>query len=108
LHQRGAGASLAAARAALPLSAQAEAVPCDLAGCTQVHALLRGVDAIVHLGGVGVERPIGPIMAADIQGLHCLDDAESHAPQLQQLPKAECAQRKLPSAVLARGRYDPS
>ena len=34
-----------------------EVVPCDLSDKQAVDALLAGCDAIVHLGGVSVERP---------------------------------------------------
>jgi len=66
---------LPAALATMPLPPGAEAMPCDLADSAQVHALLQGVDAIVHLGGISVEGPIGPIMAANILGLHHLYEA---------------------------------
>jgi uronate dehydrogenase len=34
--------------------------------------LLRGVDAVVHLGGVSIEAPFDPILAANIVGLYNL------------------------------------
>ena len=37
-----------------------------------VHALLQGVDAVVHLGGVSVEGPFEPILQANIVGMHHL------------------------------------
>jgi uronate dehydrogenase len=61
------------AQAALP--APAEAVPCDLADAAGVMALLQGVDAVVHLGGVAVEGPWEPILQANVRGLHHLYEA---------------------------------
>ncbi len=60
----------ALARATLP--AKAEVMPCELADAAAVHTLLRGVDAVVHLGGVSVEGPFEPILQANIRGLHNL------------------------------------
>lgn len=40
-----------------------------------VHALLQGVDAVVHLGGVSVEGPFEPILQANIVGTHHLYEA---------------------------------
>ena len=51
------------------------AVPCDLADAAGVHALLQGIDAVVHLGGVAVEGPFEPILQANIRGLHHLYEA---------------------------------
>src|ERR1700743_3146739 len=46
---------------ALPVDADAapheEIRPCDLADRAAMDALIQGCDAIVHLGGVSVERP---------------------------------------------------
>jgi uronate dehydrogenase len=39
-----------------------EIVPCDLADAKAVDALVAGTDAIVHLGGVSVERPFEEIL----------------------------------------------
>lgn len=50
-------------------------VPCDLADAAAVHALLEGVDAVVHLGGVAVEGPWEPILQANVRGLHHLYEA---------------------------------
>jgi uronate dehydrogenase len=52
-----------------------QAVPCDLADAAAVHALLDGVDAVVHLGGVSVEGPFEPILQANIRGVHNLYEA---------------------------------
>lgn len=52
-----------------------EVVRCDLADKTAVHALVEGVDAIVHMGGVSVERPFEEILPANIQGTYHLYEA---------------------------------
>ena len=39
------------------------------------HALVEGVDAIVHLGGVSVERPFEEILPANIQGTYNIYEA---------------------------------
>ena len=45
-----------------------EIVPCNLADAQAVDVLVAGTDAIVHLGGVSVERPFEEILPANIQG----------------------------------------
>ena len=45
-----------------------ELQPAALEKADQVHALLDGVDAVVHLGGVSVEGPFEPILQANIVG----------------------------------------
>ena len=55
--------------------ADPQALPCDLADPVAVHALLAGVDAVVHLGGVSVEGPFEPILQANIRGVHNLYEA---------------------------------
>lgn len=52
-----------------------ECVQLDLADAAGVHALLEGVDAVVHLGGVSTEQPWAPILAANIQGVYHLYEA---------------------------------
>ncbi|CAB3651195.1 NAD-dependent epimerase/dehydratase family protein [Achromobacter pestifer] len=52
-----------------------ETLPCDLADATAVLQLVQGVDAIVHLGGVSVERPFDEILPANIQGVYNLYEA---------------------------------
>ena len=47
----------------------------DLADADAVDAMVRGVQAIVHLGGVSVEGPFGPILQANILGLYHLYEA---------------------------------
>ncbi len=52
-----------------------EVVLADLADAAAVHAMVEGVDAIVHFGGVSVEGPFGPILQANILGLYNLYEA---------------------------------
>jgi uronate dehydrogenase len=58
-----------------PALAQEEVMNCDLADKAAVHALVANVDAIVHLGGVSVERPFEEILPANIQGTYHLYEA---------------------------------
>jgi uronate dehydrogenase len=62
---------------AAPLAALGDprAVPCDLADGDAVHSLLDGVDAIVHLGGVSVEKPFDVVLPANIVGVFNLYEA---------------------------------
>lgn len=56
-----------------------EVVPCDLADKAAVDALVAGCDAIVHLGGVSVERPFEEILEANIKGIfHLYEGARRH------------------------------
>ncbi len=52
-----------------------ELQPVALEKADQVHALLAGVDAVVHLGGVSVEGPFEPILQANIVGAYNLYEA---------------------------------
>ncbi len=61
-----------------PLSdsdAAEECCPCNLADKAAVHALLAGVDAVVHMGGVSVERPFEEVLDANIEGVFNLYEA---------------------------------
>ncbi len=59
--------------------AHEEVVPCDLADKKAVDALVAGCDAIVHLGGVSVERPFEQILEANIRGVfHVYEAARRH------------------------------
>ena len=59
--------------------AHEEVVPCDLADKAAVDALVAGCDAIVHLGGVSVERPFEEILEANIKGVfHLYEAARRH------------------------------
>ncbi|TBU96353.1 NAD-dependent epimerase/dehydratase family protein [Phytopseudomonas dryadis] len=52
---------------------------CDLADKQAVHQLVAGVDAIVHFGGVSVERPFEEILGANICGVfHIYEAARRH------------------------------
>ena len=52
---------------------------CDLADKQAVHQLVEGVDAIVHFGGVSVERPFEEILGANICGVfHIYEAARRH------------------------------
>ncbi|WP_321798997.1 NAD(P)-dependent oxidoreductase [Caballeronia sp. J97] len=52
-----------------------EIVPCDLADRQAVDALAKDCDAIIHLGGVSVERPFEEILEANIKGVFNLYEA---------------------------------
>ncbi|AQV98257.1 NAD-dependent dehydratase [Cupriavidus necator] len=54
---------------------QEEIEPCNLADARAVDELVAGVDVIVHLGGVSVERPFEEILPANIQGTYHLYEA---------------------------------
>lgn len=52
---------------------------CDLANKDAVHQLVEGVDAIVHFGGVSIERPFEEILGANICGVfHIYEAARRH------------------------------
>ncbi len=56
-----------------------EMVLCDLADKAAVDQLVSGCDAIVHMGGVSVERPFEEILEANIKGIfHIYDGARRH------------------------------
>jgi len=56
-----------------------EVVRCDLADKAAVDALVAGCDAIVHLGGVSVERPFEEILEGNIKGVfHIYEAARRH------------------------------
>ncbi len=57
------------------VGAQEEVAMADLADAAAVNAAMRGVDAVVHLGGVSVEGPFAPILQANILGLYNLYEA---------------------------------
>jgi uronate dehydrogenase len=62
-----------------PATANEEVIECDLADKQAVDALVRGCDAIVHLGGVSVERPFEEILDANIRGVfHIYEGARRH------------------------------
>ncbi|WP_024695908.1 NAD(P)-dependent oxidoreductase [Pseudomonas syringae] len=52
---------------------------CDLSDKSAVHRLVEGVDAILHFGGVSVERPFEEILGANICGVfHIYEAARRH------------------------------
>lgn len=52
-----------------------EIVQCDLGDAAAVEAMVAGCDAILHLGGVSVERPFEPILQGNIIGIYNLYEA---------------------------------
>src|SRR5689334_1929694 len=62
-----------------PAGEREEVVRCDLADQASVDALVKGCDAIVHLGGVSVERTFEEILEANIKGVfHIYEGARRH------------------------------
>lgn len=56
-----------------------EVQACNLADRAATDALVAGCDAIVHLGGVSVERPFEEILEANIKGIfHIYEAARRH------------------------------
>ena len=56
-----------------------EVVLCDLADKAAVHALVEGVDAIVHFGGVSTEHSFEDILGPNICGVfHIYEAARKH------------------------------
>lgn len=49
--------------------------PADLTDMQAVEAITRGIDGVIHLGGVSVERPWDEILPANIMGCHNLFEA---------------------------------
>ena len=66
----------------LPMTAAApgeEVIQCDLADKQAVDSLVQGCDAVVHMGGVSVERPFEPILESNIKGVfHLYEGARRH------------------------------
>jgi uronate dehydrogenase len=62
-----------------PAQENEEVIECDLADKKAVDELVRGCDAIVHLGGVSIERPFEEILDANIRGVfHIYEGARRH------------------------------
>lgn len=55
--------------------ADEEIMLADLADAAAVDAMVQGVDAIVHMGGISVEGPFGPILQANLLGAYNLYEA---------------------------------
>jgi uronate dehydrogenase len=51
---------------------------CDLADAHAVNELVRGVDGIIHLGGISLEKPFGMILNGNIIGVYNLFEAARH------------------------------
>ena len=58
-----------------PLGPHEEALPCDISDRAAFDALVQDCDAVVHLGGVSVERPFEEILEANIKGVFNLYEA---------------------------------
>ena len=58
-----------------PAQPHEEIVPADLENGAAMAALLEGVDAVVHMGGVSTEQPWEPILASNIVGAYNLYEA---------------------------------
>jgi uronate dehydrogenase len=62
-----------------PAQTAEEVIPCDLADKAAVDRLVRECDAVVHMGGVSVERPFEQILEANIKGVfHLYEGARRH------------------------------
>ncbi len=53
-------------------------IRCDLADAAAVATMMKGVDGVIHLGGVSVERPFDQILQGNIVGLYNLYEAARH------------------------------
>jgi uronate dehydrogenase len=53
-------------------------IKCDLADADGVSRMFDGVDGVIHLGGVSVERPFDQILQGNIVGLYNLYEAARH------------------------------
>lgn len=53
-------------------------IRCNLADADGVSRLLDGVDGVIHLGGISVERSFEPILQGNIIGLYNLYEAARH------------------------------
>lgn len=58
-----------------PAREREEVVLADLADAAAVSAMVQGVEAIVHLGGISVDAPFQPILQANILGAYNLYEA---------------------------------
>lgn len=58
-----------------PAAAGEEVVQAPLEDRAAVHALLEGMDAVVHLGGISTEQPFDAILQANIVGLYNVYEA---------------------------------
>jgi uronate dehydrogenase len=51
---------------------------CDLADREGVNVLLKGVDGVIHLGGISIEKPFELILKGNIEGVYNLYEAARH------------------------------
>jgi uronate dehydrogenase len=58
-----------------PANPGEEMMPCDLADKAAVHDLVKGVDAVVHFGGISLEDRFEPILQSNIVGVFNLYEA---------------------------------
>jgi uronate dehydrogenase len=58
-----------------PAGAGEEVVEAALENRAAVHALLKGIDAVVHLGGISTEQPFDAVLQANIVGVYNLYEA---------------------------------
>ena len=58
-----------------PAQANEQVVPAELQDAQAVHALLEGMDAVVHLGGVSTEQRFEAILQGNIVGTYNLYEA---------------------------------
>lgn len=58
-----------------PAQAGEEVVLADLSNAVDVHRMVAGCDAVVHLGGISIEAPFEAVMQANILGLYHLYEA---------------------------------
>ena len=62
--------------AAMEVAAQGEeVVQAPLEDRAAVHALLEGIDSVVHLGGISTEQPFDPVLQANIIGVYNVYEA---------------------------------
>jgi uronate dehydrogenase len=66
-----------------PAQAGEEINVCELSDAAQVQAMMEGVSAVVHMGGVSTEQPWAPILAGNIVGMVNLYEAA----RLQKVPR---------------------
>ena len=59
----------------VPVDGAPDALAVDLADRAAVREAVRGVDAVVHLGGLSLENTFDAILAANIEGAHHLYEA---------------------------------
>ncbi|WP_320201959.1 NAD-dependent epimerase/dehydratase family protein [Agrobacterium sp. rho-13.3] len=60
------------------LAAHESFVKCDLSNRAEVDAAVAGVDGIIHLGGISVEKPFELILKGNIEGVYNLYEAARH------------------------------